>query len=163
MNISQRNYTVKRLQQLHEQKTSALFEENNVLVGIHNNDYKITYEEALAVIATNPELVKTSKNNNDVYCGVYTWFDEKNARKLLNKPSYVLDVVRDRGYLTSEQQKLNTHEVIKTCFGNRVVLKEIAERITKLNHRIAFAKDQVMLGDSHEALKALEEINSLVF
>lgn len=163
MNITQRNYTVKRLEQLHQQKTNALFEENNVLVEAHNNKYKITHEEATAIIATNPDLVKVSKSNNDKYCGIYVWFDEETARKLLDKPNYVLDVVRDPNYLTSEQDELGTHAVAKTCFGTRVVLKEIAERITKLSARIAYAKDQVMLGDAQKVIDALEEINSLVF
>lgn len=163
MNITQRNYTVKRLEQLHQQKTNALFEENNVLVDAHNNKYIITHEEATTIITSNPDLLKVSKSTNDKYCGIYVWFNQKSARELLNKPNYILDFVRDRNYLTSEQEELDTHAVTKTCFGTRIVLKEIAERIVKLNHRIAYAKDQVMLGDAQKAIDVLEEINSLVF
>jgi len=163
MNITQRRYTLKRLEDLHKQKTLAILAENDLLVEAHNRHYSITYEEAIAIISTNPELIKLNKSNYNKQIGLNVYFDGTTARILLNKPTFMLDVVRDRNYLTSEQEELDTHTVAKTCFGTRVVLKEISERITKLNARITYAKDQVMLGDVQKALDALEEINSLVF
>lgn len=162
MNITQRKYTLQRLEDLHKLKTTAILAENDVLVKASNDNYLVTYKEASMLVLSNPDLIVQNKTQN-AYCEFNIYFDASKARKLLNKPLHTLQMARSCSYLTESEIKHGLQSISKTVLGERIVLNEIAERITKLNNRINYAKDEIMLGDAQEALKALEEINSLVF
>lgn len=159
MNVTQRNYTVKRIEAMLDIKIKAILQENDVLVKAHNDDYFITKEEALKLYETNKDIIKFSKFNSS-YSDVTVYIDYTLIRELLNKPNFYLHE-SSRSYIDDcaelYQQKI-------TVSGETtVVLNATAERIKKLKDRAAYAKDLVMLGDAKEALAAIEEFNSLVF
>ena len=162
MNITQRKYMLQRLEDSHKQKTLAILAENDLLVEAYNKTFKITFNEAQQLLKKHPELLIKRENTTN-WCELDLSFDVRQARKLLNKPDYLLTTLVSRSYLTDSETKHNQQTVCKTIYGNRIVLIDIAERINKLNARIVYVKDQVMLGDAQKALDELEEINSLVF
>jgi hypothetical protein len=162
MNITQRKYTLERLVDLHKQKTLAILAENDLLVEAHNKTFKVTFNEAEQLLKKHPELLIKKQNTTNM-CELEFSFDVRQARKLLNKPDYTLTPLTARSYLSDSENKHKQQTICKTIYSDRVVLNNIADRINKLNARIVYAKDQVMLGDAQKALDALEEINSLLF
>lgn len=159
MNVTQRKYTLERLNAIVNLKLSALVEENDILVKNNNEAYKITFEELQDVLKTHPELVVLTKSLNSD-CQGYFNINVTEIRKLLSKPETILDYSRQT-YVSEKNKHLQTTVKIKN--EDKVLLNDIAERVTKLQFRATWAKDQVMLGDAKEALKALEDFNSLVF
>lgn len=159
MNITQRKYTLARLDTQLAVKLNALVAESDILVKANNEAYSITFKEAQRVILSNPEVVTLIKCNGSSLQADYR-FDEKTIRTLLNKPTHYLRN-SSTGYVTDGVEHFQKEVVVNGC--RKVVMNEIADRINKLQHRAAFAKDQVMLGDAKEALQALEDFNSLIF
>lgn len=159
MNVTQRNYTINRINALLMNKVQALLAENDVLVKAHNDDYTITFDEFQKVYADHPEVIVTKQDNN-TYCGVYVYIDDTLVRTLLGKPTCYLQS-STKSYVNGASKQDQQLIPINGC--NTAVLNATAERIKKLQQRASFAKDQVMLGDAKEALQALEEFNSLIF
>lgn len=160
MNVTQRKYTLDRLQSQLSTKVYAIIAENDAAVVQSNQQYTITFEDfekALAMDSTVVKLVKTTGSSLQADYHI----NETAIRKLLNKPLVWLTNSNNSSYV-SEQAKHLQQELI--VLGSRkVLINSFAERINKLNTRAQYAKDQVMLGDAKEALVALEEFNSLIF
>lgn len=159
MNVTQRKYTLERLNAIVNLKLSALIEENDILVKNNNEAFKITFEELQNVLYAHPELVVLTKSLG-ADCQGYFNINCIEIRKILNKPETILDYSRQT-YVSEKNKHLQT--VVKVKNEDKVLLNYIAERVTKLQFRATWAKDQVMLGDSEKALKTLEDFNSLVF
>ena len=159
MNVTQRKYTLDRLNSLTSIKINALVEENDVLVKANNDAYVITFKEAQRILLSNPEVVTLVKVNGSSLQAGYK-FDETTIRSLLNKPQYFLRS-SSNGYVDDSVKHLQKETIVNGC--RKVLINEIADRINKLQHRAQYAKDLIMLGDAKEAMQALEDFNSLIF
>lgn len=159
MNVTQRKYTLERLNSLTSIKINALVEENDVLVKANNSNYKITADEIRLCVDQDPSLLSLKESNSDG-CEAYFALDHNKIREMLDKPRVQLNYSRN-SYVNDFAKHLQTVVIINST--SRVLLIEIADRITKLQHRAQYAKDLIMLGDAKEAMQALEDFNSLIF
>lgn len=159
MNVTQRKYTLDRLNSLTSIKINALVEENDVLVKANNDNYKITKEELVLCVEQDPSLLTLKETSSDS-CEVFYTLDHNKIREMLGKPTVLLNYSRN-SYVNDAAKHLQTVAIINNT--SRVLLIEIADRITKLQHRSQYAKDLIMLGDAKEAMQALEDFNSLIF
>jgi hypothetical protein len=160
MNVTQRKYTLDRLNTQLSTKINAIIAENDAAVIQNNKDFLITFEQCQQVILSNPEVVSLRKSLNSSSLQAHYVIDDKAIRIILNKPLVWLRVSTN-SYVDDSAIRLQQEIVIN---GDRkCLINAYAERIKKVQARAQYAKDQVMLGDSKEALAALEEFNSLVF
>ena len=159
MNVTQRKYTLDRLNSLTSIKINALVEENDVLVKANNSNYKITMEEVALCVEQDPSLVTLKESNSDG-CGGYYSLDHNKIREMLDKPKILLNYSRN-SYVNDSAKHLQTVVLIHN--KQIALLNEVADRINKLQHRAQYAKDLIMLGDAKEAMQALEDFNSLIF
>lgn len=159
MNVTQRNYTVKRIEAMLDIKIKAILQENDVLVQAHNDDYFVSQDEVLKLYETNKDVIKFNKSSGS-FSDVTVYIDYVLVRELLNKPSFYLQQ-SSNSYIHDCSKE---HQQNITVLGQtRTVLNSTVTRIKRVNDRAAYAKDLVMLGDAKEALAAIEEFNSLVF
>lgn len=159
MNVTQRKYTLDRLNSLTSIKINALVEENDVLVKANNSNYKITADEVRLCVDQDPSLVSLKESNSDA-CEAYFALDHNKIREMLDKPRVILHYSRN-SYVNDSAKHLQT--VVLVHSTQRVLLNEVADRINKLQYRAQYAKDLIMLGDAKEAMQALEDFNSLIF
>ena len=159
MNVTQRNYTVKRIDTLTTMKINALVAESDLLVAEHNKNRIVSFQELKDVLTDNPEVLELVEDTLGVV-QVKLSIDYEKIRELLNKPNAYLNNSNNT-YVPNNAEDLQT--IVFVNKEKKVVMRSIADRMKKLQDRASYTKDLVMLGDAKEALQALEEFNSLVF
>lgn len=159
MNVTQRKYTLDRLNSLTSIKINALVEENDVLVKANNSNYKITADEVRLCVDQDPSLLSLKESNSDG-CEAYYALDHNKIREMLDKPTVLL--LYSRCSYVSDQAK-HLQKVVIVNGNSKVLINEVADRISKLQHRSQYAKDTIMLGGAEQAMQAIEEFNSLIF
>lgn len=159
MNVTQRNYTIKRIDALTSMKINALVAESDLLVTENNKNRTVSFQEVKDLLIDNPEVIELVEDPSGTV-QVKLSIDYDKIRELLNKPSVYLTSSSNCNP-SSQSQHLQKTVIVGSV--KKVVMNNVADRIKKLQDRASYTKDLVMLGDAKEALQALEEFNSLVF
>lgn len=160
MNITQRKYTLERLNTQLSTKINAIIAENDLAVQQNNEEFVITYKEFTGITLSNPEVITVLKCPTSNSLQAYHAIDEVSIRKLLNKP---LVRLMSSNYGSINDSVKHLQQGIEINGDRKCLINAYAERIKKVQARAQYAKDQIMLGDAKEALAVLEEFNSLVF